>query len=127
MSPKSPAQIVVERFGKNPGPNADRKARRKAREEAKRALVNTLADLLEHPEDEEKEAFKERLFFVSNSKLLKLLATQERLKKEFGTKQNLVEAILAHQKRSKDESYRARLLSHSVGRLLTMAPKQSTK
>lgn len=127
MAQKSPMSVVLQSYGKAPEKDADRTAKRQAKDEAKRALVAKLADVLEHPETEEKEAFKERLFFVSNSKLLKLLDTQERLKKEFGSKANLVEAILAKSNRSKDEGYRTSLASLSIGRLLTLAPRGEKK
>lgn len=123
MSRKSPMQVVLERFGKVPAKDADRAAKREAKDSAKKALVAKLSDLLDRPEGEDKEAFEKRLSFVPNRKLLGLLSTQERLKKDFGTKANLIEAILANQKRSKDEDFRKKLQTMSAGRLLTIAPK----
>jgi hypothetical protein len=123
MARKSPMQVVIERFGKAANTDASREDRRKAKDEAKKALVAKLAGLLDPREGEEKAAFQDRLFFVPNRKLLGLLSLQDRLKKDFGDKKNLIEAILAHQKRSNDKDYVAKLQKFSVGRLLSIAPK----
>jgi hypothetical protein len=123
MARKSPMQTVIERFGKAVSADASREDHRKAKDEAKRSLAVKLSELLTPKEGEESKAFQERLFFVPNRKLLSLLKLQDRLKKDFGDKKNLIEAILAHQKRSNDKDYVAKLQQFSVGRLLSIAPK----
>ena len=123
MARKSPMQTVIERFGKAVNADASREDHRKAKDEAKRSLAVKLSELLTPKEGEESKAFQERLFFVPNRKLLGLLKLQDRLKKDFGDKKNLIEAILAHQKRSNDKDYVAKLQTFSVGRLLGIAPK----
>jgi len=54
---------------------------------------------------------------VSNSKLLKLHATFEAVKKEFGTRAKLVAEVLTIENRTKDEGYKSRLSAWPVPRL----------
>lgn len=54
---------------------------------------------------------------VSNAKLLKLHATFEAVKKEFGTRAKLVDACLSVEKRTKDEGYKSRISAWPVPRL----------
>jgi hypothetical protein len=57
------------------------------------------------------------LAHVSNAKLLRLHATFAQVKKEFGTRDKLIDAILDLQKRSKDTSLRQKLAAWPVPRL----------
>ena len=57
------------------------------------------------------------LAHVSNAKLLRLQKTFSEVKDKFGTREKLVDAILALQKRSQDAGLRQRLLSWPVPRL----------
>jgi hypothetical protein len=123
MSRKSHMQVVIEKFGKPAKDEASSKERRAAKDEAKKSLVTKLSDVLDPLEGEDKAGLQARLFHVSNRKLLALMKLQEKLKKNFGDKKNLVEAILANQKRSGDKDYAAKLQKLSVGRLLSIAPK----
>lgn len=59
----------------------------------------------------------ETLEHVSNAKLLRLHATFTAVKAEFGTREKLVDAILAVDSKSKDTSYKARLMGYPVPRL----------
>lgn len=54
---------------------------------------------------------------VSNAKLVKLHATFEAVKKEFGTRLKLVDAVLDVEKRTKDEGYKSRISAWPVPRL----------
>jgi hypothetical protein len=54
---------------------------------------------------------------VSNAKLLKLHATFEAVKKEFGTRAKLIDACLTVEKRTKDEGYKSRISAWPVPRL----------
>jgi hypothetical protein len=116
-------QVVIEKFGSKANPEASRDERRTAKDAAKKSLATKLADLLDPREGEDKGALAGRLFHVSNRKLLALLKLQDKLKKDFGDKKNLVEAVLAHQKRSGDKDYATKLQKFSIGRLLAIAPK----
>jgi hypothetical protein len=60
------------------------------------------------------------LAHVSNTKLLRLLATFTAVKEKFGTRAKLIEAILDLEKRAKDEGYRKRLSAYPVPRLWDM-------
>jgi hypothetical protein len=54
---------------------------------------------------------------VSNKKLLRLHTVLSAVKKEFGSRAKLVEAILTQEKRAKDEGYKTRLDRLSTPRL----------
>jgi hypothetical protein len=58
------------------------------------------------------------LAHVSNAKLLRLHATLTEVKKTFGTREKLIDAILEIDKRSKDTGLRQRLSAWPVPRLL---------
>ena len=57
---------------------------------------------------------------VSNAKLLRLHAALSRAKEQFGSRDNLVGAVLNLGKRAKDDGYKARLASYPVPRLLDL-------
>lgn len=54
---------------------------------------------------------------VSNAKLLRLHATLTAVKKEHGSRTQLIDAILAAEKRTKDAGFRGRLERQSTPRL----------
>ena len=54
---------------------------------------------------------------VSNAKLLRLHATLTAVKQEHGSRAKLIDAILAAEKRTKDEGFRGRLEKQSTPRL----------
>jgi hypothetical protein len=85
----------------------------------KEQLVDKIADVLERGE-EDKDELKQRLQSSSNTKLLRLLETATELKDRFGTKEKLVEAILAKMGRTQDADYRTKLLGWSPARLLDL-------
>jgi hypothetical protein len=57
---------------------------------------------------------------VSNAKLLRLHAALSRAKEQFGSRDNLVGAVLNLGKRAKDDGYKARLAGYPVPRLLDL-------
>ena len=57
---------------------------------------------------------------VSNAKLLRLHDVLTRVKADFGSRQKLIEAVLALEKRDKDEGYRARLERYPTPRLVDL-------
>jgi hypothetical protein len=85
----------------------------------KEQLVDKITEVLARGE-ESKEDLKARLQSSSNTKLLRLLETATELKDRFGTKEKLVEAILAKVGRQKDADYRKKLLAWSPARLLDL-------
>jgi hypothetical protein len=66
---------------------------------------------------------------VSNAKLLRLHAIFSEVKEKFGTREKLVEEILAAENRSKDADFKKKLLAHPVPRLYDMykGAKKRTK
>ena len=54
---------------------------------------------------------------VSNAKLLKLHGVFTAVKEEFGTRDKLIDALIAKQNRTNDASYRTRLEAYPVPRL----------
>ena len=99
---KTPLQIVNERF--------------KNKEELIKA-VQTLAtaDLWLDRTNGDK-----GLERVSNAKLLRLHAVLEDVKQRFGTRDKVIEAIQALEKRSKDAGYKARLSQYPLPRLVDL-------
>jgi hypothetical protein len=63
---------------------------------------------------------KKGLAHVSNAKLLRLVETFTTVKEKFGTRAKLVDAIVALEKRSKDEGFKARISAYPVPRLWDM-------
>lgn len=57
---------------------------------------------------------------VSNAKLLRLHDTLSRVKKEFGSRAKLVDAILSHMKRTKDAGLRGKLEGYPTPRLVDL-------
>ena len=57
---------------------------------------------------------------VSNAKLLKLHTALSRAKKDFGTRDKLIGAVLDLDKRGKDEGYKTRLATYPLPRLLDL-------
>lgn len=57
---------------------------------------------------------------VSNAKLLRLYEVLSTVKKQFGSRAKLIDAILALEKRSKDAGYRTRLERYPAPRLLDL-------
>ena len=85
----------------------------------KEQLVDKITDVLERGE-ESKEDLKKRLQSSSNTKLLRLLEAATELKDRFGTREKLVDAILAKMGRAKDADFRKKLLAWTPARLLDL-------
>ena len=86
---------------------------------SKEALVDALIPQLDRGADESDQDFKERLMRVSNRKLLTLLKREQDVRSAFGSREKLVDQIVALRTDS-DAGLRDRLLSQSTGRLLSM-------
>ncbi len=102
MAKQSPLQIVKEKFG------------------SKEKLVEALVNTLEKNDGESAEDFQARLLSVSNKKLLRLHATQERVSSEFGNKETLVDKIVALKFDKPNADYKAKLMKYRVTRLLDL-------
>jgi hypothetical protein len=64
---------------------------------------------------------------ISNAKLLRLHSALSRAKEEFGSREKLISSVLTLGKRSKDEGYKARLVTYPVPRLLDLHDSLSKK
>lgn len=96
----SPFKAVTERFGD------------------KEKLVSALSKLITDDLWLARVNEEKGLERVSNKKLLRLHDTLTRVKKEFGSRAKLIDAILSLMKRQKDEGLRGRLQTFPTPRLL---------
>jgi len=96
---KSPLTEVKDRFGE------------------KKKLVEAVRDLATKDLWIDRIEEDKGLEHVSNAKLLHLHDVLAAVKKEFGSRAKLIDAVLSAEKRSKDEGYRARLEKQPTPRL----------
>lgn len=114
MAKKSPLQIVKETHG------------------SKEELVKKVASLVEPEEGESAEEHLARLKYVSNAKLLHLVALAEQAQ-ALGGRDGMVAKILELKGQTKDREYEDKLKKLSMGRLvdltrsLTQAAKQAER
>jgi hypothetical protein len=103
MTRKSPLAIVKERFG----------------EKAKlvEAVKGFMSEDLWLGRMSSDRGGLKGLEHVSNAKLLRLHEIFTEVKEKFGTRDKLIDAILAAENRAKDAGYRKRLEAHPVPRL----------
>ncbi len=87
---------------------------------SKENLVDQLTGKLERIQDETDEAFKARLLTVSNKKLLRLTTAADRVAGDFGTKDNLLDAIVGFKFSKPNADYRAKLAGYRITRLLDL-------
>ena len=88
---------------------------------SREALVKLVAGKIERPEGMGDEAFEKKVRTISNRKLLKLNAAHEDMVKRFGSKDGLVDAIIALVCPKKvDTVYRAKLMTLRVAQLLDL-------
>jgi len=109
---KSPLAVMKEKFG------------------SKEKLVDRVAGLVTPLEGETKEDLKTRLKGASNSKLLKLLNTEEKVSELFGSKDKLVDDLLKLRRpggKKPDADFRGSLAKKSKGELLTLQTAASKK
>jgi len=92
----------------------------KARFGTKEALVEKVLPLLDRQAEETEAALRDRLLRVSNTKLLRLLAQEESLRKDFGSRDALADKVTVLSTGGRlDPDLRARLGKQSTGRLLS--------
>ena len=99
MPTKSPLSLVKERFTDKDG------------------LLKALKELATEELWTDRLDSDKGLDSVSNKKLLRLHTVLSDVKKEFGSRAKLVDAILTQEKRAKDEGYKSRLDRLSTPRL----------
>ncbi len=101
------------------GPRHPR-ARLLAAHGSKEALAKSIAAALARA-DEDPDAIAARLRTASNAQLLRLQSVTETVRKKWGTREKLIEAIGAAQKKGKDQDYLARLDRYSLPHLVDLA------
>ena len=85
------------------------------------ALVKLVMSKIERPEGKSDEKFEEKVRTVSNRKLLKLNAAHDDMIARFGSKEGLVDAIMAIVTTGKvDVLYRAKLMTLRPAQLLDL-------
>lgn len=102
MSIKSPLALVKERF------------------ENKDGLIKAFKELATEDLWIDRVGSDKGLDSVSNKKLLRLHTLLSNVKKEFGSRAKLIEAVLTQEKRVKDEGYKTHLSRLSTPRLFDL-------
>lgn len=87
---------------------------------SKEALAKTIAATIVRG-DEDADVIAARLRTASNRQLLRLAAANETVKKKWGSREKLIAAIGAAQKKGKDQDFLTRLDSYSLPRLVDLA------
>lgn len=95
-------------------------ARMKALYGTKDKLVEKLAGSLA-TDGEDEGALKDRLLKASNAQLLKLANVAEQVKKQYGGRDKLVDALTKALNRAKDQPFVAKLATFSLPRLYDLA------
>ncbi len=108
---KAPVARMRERFSGKAGSDASVK-------DLKSALVAAVRELATDELWLEKTNEDKGLEHVSNAKLLRLHDILSSVKKDFGGRAGLIDAILKIERREKDEGFRARLTAQSTPRLI---------
>ncbi len=93
------------------------KERFESKEKLVEAVQQLMTDDLWLPRTNEDRGGKRGIQHVSNTKLLRLYDTLSEVKEKFGSREKLVDAVLAAENRQKDGGYRTRLLAFPVPRL----------
>ena len=91
-----------------------------AAHESKEALAKKLAATLARA-DEDADVIAARLRTASNRQLLRLATVTETVKKKWGSREKLIEAIGAAKKKSKDQDFLTKLDTYSLPRLVELA------
>ena len=102
MAKLSPAQEVKQRFG------------------SKEKLAEELLPVLERDDDVDDAEFERRVKTASNRQLLRLHRVHEIVKHRFGSKEKLVDALVAKQFPKGNDPYRTKLLKLRPTRLLDL-------
>lgn len=101
MAKKTPLQLVKEKYG------------------SKDALIDAVASLVDRVDDESDDEHKKRLKYVSNAKLLHLVALSEQAK-ALGGREGMVAKIQELKGQTKDHEFGDKLKKLPLGRLVDM-------
>lgn len=107
MSKSSPLEIVQQQHG------------------SKAELAKKVYERLEHPDDEDEALDLEyRIQTMSNRKLLRLWNAHELMSDKFGSKEELVDAIIEARFPNGNDDYETKLRTFTVPKLLDVARQQ---
>ena len=101
MAKQTPLQFVKDQYG------------------SKDKLIDAVTELVQPDEGETAEEHKKRLKYVSNAKLLHVLAVAKQAQ-TLGGRDGMVDAVLKLKGQPKDNEYRDRLKRLSLGRLVDL-------
>ena len=93
------------------------KERFESKEKLVEAVEKLMTDDLWVPRLSSDRGGKRGIKHVSNAKLLRLHDTFSEVKEKFGSRDKLIDAVLAAENRAKDEGYKARLAEYPIPRL----------
>lgn len=93
----------------------------KSKHGTKAKLAEKVLDFLTAPEGEEKDVFEARIRTLSNAKLQRLFDAHERVEKEYGGKQALVDKIVSAKFSGGNAPYATKIGTFSEPRLLDLA------
>lgn len=105
MTKKSPLQQVREEFG------------------SKAALADKVLDILDAPEGEEADDFKHRVHTMSNTKLLRLWQSHQRVQRDYGSREALVEKITRARFSGGNADYQNKISKFTLPKLLDLAKR----
>ncbi|MEC9443293.1 MAG: hypothetical protein VYE40_19540 [Myxococcota bacterium] len=88
---------------------------------SKAKLAEKVLGFLAVPADEEKEDFEARVKTLSNAKLIRLFDAHQRVEKEFGSRDELINKIVAAKFTGGNEPYKAKISTFTEPRLLDLA------
>jgi len=88
---------------------------------SKAKLAEKVLAVLDVPADEDKEDFEARIKTLSNAKLLRLHDAHKRLADDFGSRDELIEKIVAAKFSGGNAPYKAKISTFTVPRLLDLA------
>jgi len=87
-------------------------------------LIEELLGMIKRPADVTKDELKKKLRSQSNRKLMTLLAREQAVKKTYGNRDKLIDAIVKAgmgKDKTEDKVYRKRLAKLTTGQLLDLA------
>lgn len=103
MAKKSPLEQVRDEFG------------------SKAELAEKVLSILEAPEDEDTADFKHRVETMSNRKLLRLHRSHERVQKDYGSKDELVDKITKARFAGGNADYKQKISGFTLPKLIDLA------
>lgn len=88
---------------------------------SKAALADKVLDVVSAPEDADEDAYEQRIRTLSNAKLLRIWDAHQKLSEKHGSKDALVDKIVAAKFSGGNEPYKAKIATYTEARLLDLA------